>query len=237
MKSNKPMKTRLAEVEVGKLEPDPEILEIRPINTAVVSTYRQNKREGHIFPRPVVTPDWRIICGNHRTQADLLEFGPDHVIEVEVIQPQTEREAIKMSVADNITHGLPLSGISVKIALNKLLALGCTPEEMAKLFGRPLGQIKKLAGITVMVTPNGKGAAVPKPVKRGLEHLAGKQVSKKKYEEHIKHDMSGTARTHADQLSRWLENGWVKLDDAKTLAALLKLTTLLNKTLKAVKAA
>src|SRR4029450_4710480 len=101
---------------------------------------------------------------------------------------------------------------------------------MARLFGRSVVKIKQLAGITVMVTPKGKGAAVPKPVKHGLEHLSGKEVIHNAHNEHIARDLSGTARQHAEQLTRWLENGWVNLQDAKTVAALLKLKALLNKT-------
>jgi hypothetical protein len=238
MTKNTNIKVRLAQVAAGKLQTDPEIIEIRPINAAIVSKYRQNMREGHTFPLIKVTPDWRIVCGNHRWSAIVAEFGEDHVIKVEVVNPRTEAECIELSVRDNIVHGEPLDGISMKRALSKLLALGRSPEEMARLFGRSVGKIKQLAGITVMVTPKGKGAAVPKPVKHGLEHLSGKQVSEKDYAEHIGRDLSGTARAHAEQLARWLENGWVDLDDRKTVAALLKLKSLLNKTkLQAIKVA
>jgi hypothetical protein len=238
-KMKKQTKVRVASVKAGTLTTDPEIVEIRPINTATVSKYRQNMREGHVFPLIKVTPDGRIVCGNHRWQSIMLEFGGDHLIKVEVVHLHTEADCIELSVKDNIVHGEPLDGISLKRALNKLLALGRTSEEMARLFGRSVGKIKKLAGITVMVTPerNG-GAAVPKPVKHGLEHLSGKQVSKEDYDQHIEHDLSGTARQHAEQLARWLENGWVNLQDAKTVAALLALKSLLNKTkLHAIKVA
>jgi hypothetical protein len=231
-------KVRLVQVKAGTLKTDPEIIEIRPINEAIVSKYRQNMREGHVFPPIKVTPDWRIVCGNHRWRAIVSEFGDDHLIKVEVVHPRTEADCIELSVHDNIQHGEPLDGISMKRALNKLLRLGRTPEQMAQLFGRSVGKIKQLAGIIVMVTPEGKGAAVPMPVKHGLEHLSGQQVSQKDYAEHIERDLSGTARAHAEQLSRWLENGWVNLDDTKTVAALLRLKALLNKTkLHAVKAA
>jgi hypothetical protein len=225
--------TRLADVKAGKLQPDPEIIEIRPINNAVVSKYRQNMREGHTFPPIKVTPEWRIVCGHHRQRATVMEFGEDHMITVETVHPRSEVDAIELSVRDNIMHGMPLDGISMKRALYKLLELGRTQEEMARLFGRSVGQIKKLAGFPVMVLPKDKSSKsepVPMPVKHGLEHISGKQVPRQDYEEHIKHDMSGTARAHAEQLTRWLTNGWVNLDDAKTVAALLKLKALLNKT-------
>jgi hypothetical protein len=47
-------------------------------------------------------------------------------------------------------------------------------------------------------------------------------------DEYIEPDLSGTARIHAEQLARWLENGWINLNNAKTVAALFKLRALLN---------
>jgi|SRR5215468_3322947 len=215
-------------VKVGTLQTDPDIIEIRPINEAIVSKYRQNMREGHVFPLIKVTNDRRIICGNHRWRAIMLEFGEDHIIEAELVRPRTEADAIELSVQDNIMHGEPLDGISLRRALNKLLSMGRTPLDMARLFGRSVGKIKQLAGITVMVV-KGKGAPVPMPVKHGLEHLTGKEVKAKDYAEHMKRDLSGSARTHAEQLIRWLRNGWVDLTDIKTVTTLLKLKSMLNK--------
>ena len=43
------------------------------------------------------------------------------------------------------------------------------------------------------------------------------------YDEHIERDQGMTARHMAAQLARWLRNGWVNMDDAKTAAAIKEL--------------
>ena len=57
------------------------VLDIRPVDSFVVSRYRQAWRTGAAFPPIIADKATReIISGNHRWQSAMDEFGPDFEI-------------------------------------------------------------------------------------------------------------------------------------------------------------
>lgn len=211
-------------IALNKLKQSEQILEIRKVNPVFVSRYRQAMRQGDTFPPLIITKDHVIVSGNHRYEAYCAEYPEDHKIECTIETFDSEAAMIERAVRDNARHGNPLDGISRKRAILKLIELGRKEEEVAKLLGCSVKHITQLAGQYVIVRGNGK-----KPVKRGLEHMSGKTISKKQYDDHNNRDRAMNVSSQCEQLIRWLDNGWVDLDDPENIEALANLGEAIDK--------
>jgi hypothetical protein len=209
-------------VQVSSLVFDDKLVEIRPINTVFVSRYRQAMRQEAKFPRPIVEKKTLIIAsGNHRVTAYLEEYGPDHLIDVEIRAYTSQRERLRDAAEENAKCGNPLDGISQRRFANELLKMGDTAEEISKLFDVSVKRIEEWCGHTVIVTGGGKKNEVM-PIKRGPK-IEGEKVTRVQYEEHIEHDRGMPCSPLANQLSRWLDNGWIKAGDERSVEALREL--------------
>lgn len=215
------MKKKISELEQSK-----HILEIRKVNPVFVSRYRQAMRKGDQFPPLIISEDNVIVSGNHRYEAYSAEYPEDHKIECEVREFENEAEMIATAIKENAKHGNPLDGISRKRAVLKLIELGKSEEDVANLLGCSVKRVMTMAGQHVIVRGNGK-----KPVKKGLEHLSGKTVSKKQYEEHNSRDRAMNVSSQCEQLIRWLDNGWVDMDEPENIEALKNLGESIDKNL------
>lgn len=211
--------------KISTLKQSDLILEIRHVNPVFVSRYRQAMRKGNQFPPLIVDQDNVIISGNHRYEAYRDEYGEDHTIEVERKTFENDAERIKTAVRENAKHGNPLDGISRKRAIQALLERDEKEEEIAELLGCSTKRIVSMAGQYVVV--QGKR----KPTKRGMNEAIGKEVSEKQYNEHETKDRAMSVHAQAEQLTRWLENGWVDLDNEKNVEALTRLAETLDKKL------
>lgn len=211
---------------LSELQQSEQILEIRRVNPVFVSRYRQAMRQGDEFPPLVITKDNVIVSGNHRFEAYTEEYPEDHKVPVEVRKYDNEAEMIADAVKDNARHGNPLDGISRKRAILRLLELGKDEDAISKLFGVSVKHITKMAGEYVVVRGNGK-----RPVKRGLEHLTGKTVSKKQYKAHDQKDRAMKVYSQCEQINRWLENGWVDFEDKRNTKALTDLASTIDEKL------
>ena len=216
-------KLQILKVKIGALLPNPAVLEIRPVNPVVVSQYRQHMRAGAAFPvLEIIAGTMMLVCGHHRLDAYRAEFGDDYEIEVKEVSLKTEAEVIERAVSDNIKHGLPMDGISRRRAIIKLATLGRTPNQLAQLFGIAIKRVEAMGEMCVMV--RGKSRAI----KRGMEHMAGTTVKPAEYEAHEKRDRGVPAWQNANQLTRWIENGWIDMSDAKTISAMEQLQAALS---------
>lgn len=212
----------MKKVKVKQLKQNPTIIEIRPLNVITVSSYAQHMRAGAEFPTIITNKKLMIVSGHHRHSAYLQEYGEDHEIEVDVRSFKSEADMIEVAVEENVRHGLPLDGISRKRAIVKLSKLGRTAEQLARLFGLSIKRVEVISGETVIVRGQ------PMPVKRGMETMHGKNVSVKQYNEHIKHDCGVPVLQYVKQLTRWINNGWVDMEDVKNQSALEQLSAALN---------
>lgn len=218
-------------LKLENIHTDSEILALRPVNPLFVSRYRQSMRNGDKFPPIIIDQDGAIIAGNHRYYAYLEEYGESHTIEVTRKRFKSEAERIEEAVRDNARHGNPLDGISRKRAILKLSELGRDSEAIARLLGISAKRVEDLAGMAVMVI-GGKGEkSSAQPVKRGLEHMAGKTVTSEQYESHRERDRGVPARQSAEQLTRWIINGWVDMTDEPTARAIEELSAVIKNTL------
>lgn len=208
------MKTKIKDIKL-----DAELMGIRPVNQFVVGRYRQAMRNGDRFPLLVLDSDMTLICGYHRYEAYLQEYGEEHAPPVTVKKYRNEAERIEDAIRDNARHGMPLDGITRKRAIAKLGQLGRTSEQIAQLLAISVKRVEEIAGFVVVV--RGKGKAIThKPVKAGAEAVVGKTVTAADYEEHIEKDLGISPIRNAQQLRRWVENGWIDKSDEKLMAEL-----------------
>lgn len=204
--------------KIKSLHQDDQILDLRPVNPLFVSRYRQAMRNGDKFPPLIIDRQGAIISGNHRYSAYLAEFGEDYEIEVIIKTYKTAAERIEDAIRDNAKHGNPLDGITRKRAVLILTELGRKPGEIANLLGVSVKRIEEMAGMSVMIVGGGTH-----PLKRGLEHMAGKKVTPEEYEEHRTMDQGVPAAQCAQQLIRWIHNGWIDWTDIKTVSVMKEL--------------
>lgn len=206
-------------IKLSQLKQSKEILEIRKPDPVTVSRYRQYMRNGAVFPPLIIEkPGNVIISGNHRYEAYTQEYKPDHEIEVIPKKFETNAERIEEAVRENSKHGKPLEGISRKIAISKLLEYERSPEHIAQLLNVSVKRIEEIGGISVYI----RGETSPKPIKRGPE-IMGKTITKKQYTEHLEKDRAVPAQQNAEQLTRWLRNGWVNLKNENTIKSFQEL--------------
>ncbi len=206
-------------IKIKNLNHDEEITSLRHINPVFVSRYRQSMRNGDIFPPIVVERDSKIIVsGNTRVTAYREEFGEEHSVEAIVKTFPDRASLLEEAVRENAKHGNPLDGFSRRKFALKLLEHGREPGKIAQLFGVSVKRIEEWGELTVSVRGMGRQAT-----KHGLEHISGKSVTKAEYETHEKADRGVPIVAQANQLIRWIENGWVDFGEEKTKDVLTRL--------------
>jgi len=202
---------------------DEELIEIRPINDAYVSKYRQNYCAGAIFPMPIIDKKTNIIVsGNTRVTAMLKQYGEDYKVDVIVKEYETEVDKLFEFASENTRHGHPLSSYSRSCIAMKLIDLDVPVDEIAKLFDVSQVKVDKWFNrVTVVVgKKDEKEFKKTMPIKRGAEILIGKEVTEEQYEDHRKHDRGLPISTQANQILSWLRKEWVDKDNVSTMQLL-----------------
>lgn len=225
------MKTVQAEavqMRVGDLIIDPELTKLRPINTYFVSRYRQAYRHGAPMPLVIVQSGTnRVVSGNHRVTALLEEYGEDHQIKVEVREYDNERAMLEEFARENVAHGNPLEGVSRSKIAHALMEKGATAEEIAILFNVAVRRVVDWCGMTVTVIGGRSKKKHTEIIKRGPE-IVGETITQPQYDTHIRADRGISAYSQAAQLTRWINQGWVKPHDHKSVDALRELASAID---------
>lgn len=214
--------------KISELIVDEKLTRLRPVNMIFVSRYRQAYRAGNNLGEIIVDESNRIISGNHRVTALMQEYEPEHEITVTVKKYKNEREVLEEFARHNASHGNALSGASQRAITIELIKSGATKEDAAQLFGVSVRRIEEWAGITVMVIGGKSGKSrhpVPMPAKHGI--APGITMDKEQYAEHWLRDRGVTAFSQAQQLIRWIENGWVT--DDRSISELQNLKRVIEK--------
>jgi len=198
--------------------------QVRTICTHTLATYRAALRAGDKFPPITIDQHNNIICGFHRYNAYKTVLDMSDLIECEVVTFDNEADLIRYAASDNSKHGLPLSTFDKKRLVLRLKRLGVDFDSISQTLSTPITKIQQWAGMTVCVV--GMKAKKPyrrvEPLKGGLEHLRGQDVTEKQYAEHSTMDRGVPAVSTASSLIRWIENGWIS-DDSKTMAKMNEL--------------
>ena len=206
---------------------DPNI-QVREVEDFTVSKYAQSMRAGNVFPPLIIEEGTnRIICGNHRYTAYKRVYQPDYSVDVTTMKFGSEAELIRFAARDNAIHGKPMGTWDMKRVAIRLKELGDNHELIAETLSVPIEKVKKWEGMTVVVIGNGN-TKFTAPVKNGLEHIAGIRVQEKDYDAHKSHDPGVPIKNMAAVISRHIQNGWVNVNDKKTLENLSELNTALN---------
>lgn len=211
-------------VKVSDLTIDPKLTAMRPINMMFVSRFRQAYRVGTKMPTPIVEAGtYRVVSGNHRVTAMRMEYGDDYEVKVDVREYDSERAVIEEFARENVPHGNPLEGVSRKKIAVALVGTGATNEELSELFCVPVRRIIEWCGMTVTVVGKRSKKTRTEVIKRGPD-IIGETITEDQYESHMKRDRGVTAYSQAEQLSRWLRNGWIKATDLRSIEALEELS-------------
>jgi ribosomal protein L1 len=209
----------MKKLALKNLKYDDELLGIRKLNAFTVSEYRQNMRCGAKFPPIIVTQDKVIVSGNHRHAALIQEFGPDHVTEVIVKTYKNRLEILQDFIKENISHGKKFAEIEKRAATLKLIEHDMKSEAIAQLFNLPVKKIIELAETSVFVIGGG-GEQETKAIKNGIEHLIGQTMDKDQYQEHMARDVGISCSRQAQQLTRWIVNGWINRENKNDMESL-----------------
>jgi hypothetical protein len=219
-------------IELSRLKDVSAVLEIRPTDQSTVSRYRQALRHGEKFPPLVRDQDNNLIAGYHRRDMYREEHGPDYEVDVVTIQCENDLERLVYAVQDNLRHGRPIEGYERRMAIVKLINLGMKDDQICDLFKCSVKSVQHVAGMTVVLrggATNAHGDQELMPLKRGAEHIAGRTVTVRQYEQHVRHDVAVPIETSASQLTRWIKNRWVDMENERSINALRELHDELKK--------
>lgn len=218
-------------VKAGSLKFWQYLLGMRPIDTHVVSEYRQAMRVGKVFPALIVDVETkRVISGNHTLKAFLEEYGKNKPIAVEFHSFKNLEDILTVFAQKNVGHGLQLTGFTCKAITQAMIGIKMTHAQIAQILCMPVGKIIKMAGELVMVIgskSNGIQYRKLLPVKNGLDHMVGQTMTQAVYDEHVEKDMGVDARQLVDQLYRWVDQNLIDRTDASIVNALVSLRKLL----------
>jgi hypothetical protein len=212
-------------MKLNEIQTSDEMLELRPLDAFTVSRYRQHVRTGVEFPPLILDADGLfVVSGNHRFAAYAAELVEDAEVAVELRKFATNRERLECMARENMSHGMPMDGITRRRVALALSIEGMSLAEIAQLFNVPERTIEKWGEHTVVVIGKGNGRnGTIKPVKAGPDLATGQKITQDQYTTHIKQDMGASFRQMAKQIIRWLDAGWVNLDDERNDAALEEL--------------
>jgi len=194
-------------IKLSALKMDQNLLSIRKVNPVFVSRYRQNYREGAVFPLIIVEEGThRIVSGNHRYTAMLQEYGEDHRVEVILRKYESEKDVLIDFAKENAAHGNPIDGWTKKLLIQSLFKEGCTEDEVSRIFNISVRRIEQLGSEMVGVTIGKKkdDTVENKPVKRGFN--PERDITPKEYEEHTKQDRGLPLGQKVSELQRWLND-------------------------------
>ena len=201
---------------------DPNI-QVREVEPYTVGHYAQAMKIGAKFPPLILEKKTnRCVCGNHRYFAYKRAFEPETLVPVTFREFANEAEIIRLAATDNSHHGKPLDTWDMKRVVIRLRDLGDTVEDVAKILSVPVKKIEKWAGLTVVVIGKNK-TKYSAPVKHGLEHLAGRTVTVAEYNLHKAHDYGNSVKNMAAIITRHINNGWIDIEDTKTMDNLVVL--------------
>lgn len=224
----------VVKIRLDEIETSDEMLELRPIDAFTVSRYRQAVRTGVKFPPLVLDSDGGyVVSGNHRLRAYLAELPDDTMIEVEPRMFDSNRERLEFMARENMSHGMPMDGITRRRVALSLADEGMPMNEIAALFNVPEKTLEKWGEHVVTVIGKGCGRnGKTKPIKAGPEIETGARVDVETYATHIKTDMGASVRHMAGQITRWIGNGWVNMEDERNIDALKGLRAAINGVMK-----
>lgn len=212
-------------IKISDLKFDEKLLSLRKVNKVFVSRYRQAYRSGADMPLIIIDKKTGlIVSGNHRATAIIDEYPADKKIDV-IKRAYNDRKDLLFDFAkENSTHGNALDGFTKRKIIFELIKNGATESEIAKVFGISEKRIE-IWGNQTAVRKTGKKTTEIVPIKRG-PHIE-KPMTAEQYEQHVMMDRGITFRGNAKQMVRWLQNGWVLIDDdnigvAKILSVELK---------------
>jgi hypothetical protein len=211
-------------VKLQDIVVDPTI-QVREVEGHTVSEYTQAMKAGAKFPAMTLEKGTnRLVCGNHRYYAYKRVLEPTDTVAVTYREFSGEADIIRTAAKDNATHGRPLDTWDRKRITARLQEAGDSLDDIAALLSVPVSKVEYWAGMTVTVIGR-RGKKTLKrtePIKRGLEHMAGREIKEEQYKTHAERDRGVPARQNAQTLIRWIENGWIS-DDAGTIQALRSL--------------
>lgn len=221
-------------VTLADIVVDPTI-QVREVENFTVSTYAQAMKAGAKFP-PVVLEQGtnRLVAGNHRYYAYKSVGTPETKIPCTYRTFKDEAEVIRFAAKDNAQHGRPLDTWDKKRIAMRLRQLGDDPELISEILGVTVSRVESWAEMAVIVTgkKGKKQLRTPQPVKHGLEHMAGKEITAEVYEEHKKRDYGTTVKNLAAIITRHITDELIDVSDEKTIENLKALHTALSTFLK-----
>lgn len=209
----------MGSVKLMDIVVDPTI-QVREVEAYTVSAYAHAMRSGAKFPPLVIEAVTnRLVAGNHRYFAYKQTVKPETMIAVETRQFGSEAELIRFAAADNARHGRPLDTWDKKRIVARLRKLGDSAESIAELLGVSVGRVEEWAGHTVIVIgKRGKSTLkTPEPIKRGLDHMAGKEITREAYLAHERHDIGSPVKNLAAIITRHITDNLIDTEDAKTM--------------------
>jgi len=211
-----PRKTNL--VSIGSIIVDPDVLECRGVDTSAIAGVKMAMEFGDKFDPVVLDRSTSMLVdGITRLEASKRLLGSDAKIPVVYVDLPTSKDRLMYSADKNATNGRRIGDWSLRKYACKLIALGVGHAAIELALHVPHLTEDMIGGVHVVTQ---HGTSEFRPVKKGPSMPS--HISEEEWNMHAKHDRAGQAIVFANQLTRWLVQDWITLND-RTCTALLHL--------------
>lgn len=214
---------KMKKVKVTSLVLDFDMYPRNNIDSKNVSDIAEALRNGAEVP-PVISDkkSKRVVDGFHRVKAHLIAFGPDAEIMVIEKSYKSERELFLDAVRYNAHHGAKLDSYDKSRILLRAEELKIDIAEISEVLSV---STDKLSELRVARTATSSNMVIP--IKRTIQHMAGKRLNKRQKEANKK--LSGMNQVfYVNQVIELLEADLLDTSDELLMKRLLHLGELIN---------
>lgn len=206
-------------VVVGSIIVDPDVMECRGMDTSAIAGVKMAMESGDKFA-PVVLDESTglLVDGITRLEAFKRLYGVEAKIPVVYVDLPTSTDRLMYSADKNAVNGRRIGDWSLRKYACKLIALGVSHSAIELVLHVPHLTEDMIGGVQVIMQD---GTCELRPVKNGPSMPS--HVTEAEYRMHALHDRAGQAVVFANQLTRWLVQGWISFDKDSTRIALLRL--------------
>jgi len=228
----KKTKDAIVSMKLSKIRFDDELVDMRKVNSSLVSRYRKAMRHNGVSSFPHIFLDKKtkkIVSGNNRYTAMVKEFGEDYSVSVILRSYKDRAELIEHAIIENTKFGKQLEGFEAKRFRKKLWELNVTEEKIARLFDMAVRSVRKEIGGYVVVGTKPKfvpkkfpvkdSTSIMDEIKKNLqEHEPTKRsipssvdtMTQEQWEEHVEKDLGIKLPQLAKQIIRHVKAGFVE---------------------------
>jgi len=220
----------IKKINLNTLVYDPGVYPRHDVNRQNIASIKEAYINETPLPALVACKKTKVIIdGRHRHIAILEIDGVNAEHEVQFETFRTKKDRLRRAMQLNCNHGLKLSRYDLSRCVILGHECGLSEKDIADSIGVRIAYIESITQDRLAKVNGAENVlhGKPNPLKRSIRHLAGKKLTDAQKEANV--GLSGWSPLfHANQLIRFIENDFLQEDNEPTIAALRRLSELLD---------